>query len=1272
MVKTYIRADEHSISQRKNKLKKVEKTEEEDGQKNKYFDIWDVNPSFKDINNVLTIVKTIFLSVLTFSVILSSYIINHNPLISTVIGIFLLCIFIVVFHDQFFLLRNLFSFTFANKTIFNPFEHLVFWYDRNEYSTLYCTDRNDLTHLVLRIFEVKVIPQNIHPTIKQFIKALSSKRIRIPFSYQVIQKPIINVFDKESTRYSSLRSIESFTTSIYFSIFYHCKGILTEKKLERMRYYIKKYTNTLKSNFVANFHHFKIILLSDTALINALRTFFIKEEVTTSIGLVNKKKLLNGNSFSILRKALFIIVIIVYFDYILFSISINMIYVICINCLISIGFLMIWWRAVFFQITKSKLLHTENCVLVDPFKNIHFYKLREFPFSLFLQINNHLLLGLKMVNLKYILKSPFCLAEKFFESLNNYKLSFSYTLRNKPIGYYEFYKHGLNYVHEETQQKLLWKEIKNDADAEEWLGYQLGMWYSILTMSVNSYKFITTIKRENFNELEEDLTYKIESLKDAFNLHFQNYRIEDLRSQKLLSGYLFSILKNNHFRLNGTQLYELMVQGINLAPLTTVVDLLKKGVITKIAAEFNTPLYLQNFIIIGHTVNTEVLESEVPVGFTEEQIKSLLIVNGMPIHRELVAMKIVAELIKVGVPCLIFDFNGLWSILLDYFKNSQLINRILYFKLGSAFTIDPLISDIPYEEDNAEYLEYMFDAFGMAFQKDQRIIDMLRNMIKKNPDMDLKSIELDMQTLNDWQKNPINDSLLAVFSDFTHQDLSFFQNISGKDRIHANDFVKTDKTVIIDLSGLRDLDKKTFSTFLIIAKIIHYIKHRDEFHKKIIFIPNVDIFFNANFLDWKMNYGKINTFLDPLIHHEFGLVFSANQIRYLHSHLFNYFNNIISFRATDKRDIATLKAQMNLQELYGTGYYTSKRNNTYQIDYLMNMKNNEILVRRDDIYQPFPVVVDWNNIKSRKILPYGEIVEFMQDQGYNLTQSERRILEQAKKTIFEKDLGRYFPYRNEIISFLSEVQNFDQIGNLYKQKIKKHLKEILYPRISQKTNKKEHINKIRDDIFNLLVKHGYLVENHPKRASGSEALRTSYSVGDQYQRALEDYFEAKSRADSENQVDVIEKEIQKSEDLTNIFRPKPRKYIIQKENLKDAFAREFSDFNYDIFKIFRFINHNDYEKAIKIGHGLIKKYLLNVYKQFYNVNQILSINEVEKFIINLAKSEEFPFSKEEFESYIEKYDLINLENQNLEELAEDLYEYIYSFFIKIQNYIFEE
>jgi hypothetical protein len=779
------------------------------------------------------------------------------------------------------------------------------------------------------------------------------------------------------------------------------------------------------------------------------------------------------------------------------------------------------------------------------------------------------------------------------------------------------------------------------------------------------------VNSDDFAEMENELIHKIDLLRSAFNLSFQNFEIEDLRNHRLLSGYLFSTLKNNYFRLNGTQLHELMLQGATLSPLTTFTDILKKGVTTKIAAEFNTPLYLENYITIGQTENTEVMEAEVPVGFRLEQLKNLLIVNGMKDHRELVSMKIVAELMRTGVSSLVFDFRGTWSKLIEYFEGSRFSDNLLYFKLGSAFTTDPLKSDILYDNNNAEYLEYMFDAFGIAFKKDPRMIDMFRNTIKKNPDMDLKSIELDLQTLNDWQKSPINESLLTLFSDFTSQDLSLFQNISGNNKIHANDFIQTDKTVIVDLSTLRDLDKRLFFAFLIIAKIIHFVRHsNDKIHKKIIVMPNVDLFFNSTFLEWKMNYGKINIFLDPLLDHGFGLIFSANHIRYLHSHLFNYFHNIISFRATDIRDIATLKAQMSLQELSGTGYYSSKRNNTYQIDYLRNLKNDEILVRRDDIAQPFPAKVDWEQIKSKSILAYDDIVSFMEQQGYNLRHTERKILEQAKKTLFEKDLGSYTIYLNEIISFLDEIKTFDQVGNLYKQKIKKQLKEILYPKISRKTNKKEHIKKIRDEILNILIKQGYLVENHHKRASGSEALRTSYSVGDQYDRALDDYFEAKSRADSDIEIEILEKGIHKPDELPEIFQPQPRKFVIQKEKLKDAFAREFSDFNYDIFKIYSYIEEGEFKKAIKIEHGLIKKYILSVYKQFKNINRVLSLTEVQEFIIYLGTVEGFSFSKQELNEIIAKDEVVTLDENNLETIAHDVYQDIYSFFIKIQNYIF--
>ena len=37
--------------------------------------------------------------------------------------------------------------------------------------------------------------------------------------------------------------------------------------------------------------------------------------------------------------------------------------------------------------------------------------------------------------------------------------------------------------------------------------------------------------------------------------------------------------------------------------------------------------------------------------------------------------------------------------------------------------------------------------------------------------------------------------------------------------------------------------------------------------------------------------------------------------------------------------------------------------------------------------------------------------------------------------------------------------------------------------------------KIREDLFNVLIKYDYLIENHPKRAGRSESLRISYSVG---------------------------------------------------------------------------------------------------------------------------------------------------------------------------------
>lgn len=1215
--------------------------------------------------------KTIFLIFFFLFVIISMYILTQNLIISITIGLLCSIIFITIFHSEVYRLRYSLSLAFRRRVSFNPFEDIVFWYNKNDIATLYLSNRKDLNHVAIRIFQIDVIPENVHSAVHQFVKALSSKNSRISYSYQIIQKPIIPIFQKNSSREIVLKSMQSRVTSIYFTLFYHTKGILSTNKIDRMQYFIIKYSNTLKSNFVSWFHHFQASLLSGTTLINAVRSIFIQND-SNNFHSENKKKILKRYNSYTLNKLLLCVVLILYVDYILFFMNLLIIFIIVINLSFIISLVLIWWRSLLFQFTKSRLLKEDDILVENPFNKVLFYRIKEFPYSLFLHIDNRLLIGLKMVNLKYVYQTPFCLLGRFIESLNNHKISFSYTLKNQPLSYYDFYKHGLKNLNEINRSLMLWKKdtkIKDGIDAERWLGYRYGMWYSMLTMSINVYRFADSIEDTHFSELENELITQMDTMRGAFNINFQSYEVEDLKTSNLISGFIFSMVKNNLIQLNGTHLNYVMLQGANMYPLSNIADILKKGTPTKIAAEFNTPLYLENYITVGHTINTEVLEPEVPVGFTLEQLKNLLIVNGTSEKRDAISMKIVSELIKANVPSLIFDFTGDWAKLYNYFEDSKFKKDILYFKYGSAFIIDPTKSDVPYDPQNTEYLKYVYDAFALALKKDERTVEMFRNIIQKNPDMDLGSICIALQNQSEWEKTSISDSLLSLFSDFTQDDLTFFQPIH-EDNIVANYFVKNKKTVIVDLSVLRELKKKIFLTFIILAKIIHYVKNETDYYKKFIVVPYIDIFFDAYFLDLKRNYDKVDIFLNPLIEKNFGLIFSAHQIHYLHTNFLLYFNNLIALKTTDNRDISMLRNFMNLQELEGVGYYTRSRNQTYQILYLKNMKDNEVLIRRDDIDQPFPAYIDWKEIQEKDPLSYEDIVIFMKRRGFDLENTERKILENAQKTLFEIDLGHYIIYLKEIIKFLDEIKTIDQIGNLYKHKLKTQLKEIIYPKISQKTSKKEHIKRVRDELLNTLIKHGYLVEDHPLRASGSEALRTSYSVGERYREALDDYFQTKGRTQTDMQVQILEKATERP-DLENIFKVNPRKYIVPENKLKLALVREYSDFNYDIFTIYSYINREDYKNALKIEHGIIKKYLMNVYRHFYNVESVV-IADLNEFLTVLEDIKGFPFSKQELIDYIDKYQVLNLDGENLELLAKEIYQFIYNFLIKIQYYIYEE
>ncbi|MFX0004443.1 MAG: hypothetical protein ACFE9C_04735 [Candidatus Hodarchaeota archaeon] len=1241
--------------------------------KRDYLNIWDANPSFKDIVNNQVIPQTIFLLGITLGIIITMYVFTSYLPLSIGVGIIFCLGLILIFHDEIYLLRYFFQFFSRSKAEFTPFEDMVFWYKEHDTATLFISNRKDLVHVALRVYQIKIIAENIHPSVYQFVKALASKNVCMSYSYQIVQKPVILLFNNGKSQREWVESLQSRAASIYFSVFTQERGILTTHKLDKMLNKMAQYSSTLKSAIVSNFHHFQALLLTGNALLNAVRTFYLKEKVATYKNPIDKRRALGSTNSHTSLKFGICVGLIVYVSAFLIFMKLFIFYIIVINLAFITAFILLWWRSLLFQFTRSKLISEQDIILAEPFSNIRFYRVKEYPYSIFFHIENRLLIGMKLANLKYVYQRNFCHLEKFIESLNNQQVHFSYTLKNQPLNFYDFYKtfKGFRSLNEREQKRIVSfynTRITRGTEEERWLMVRAGMWLSTLTMSVNSYKFVDSLTDIVFEEVEEDLLHQINSLENAFNVNAQALNIEVMRTSTLISGYLFSVLKNNLYRLNGSHLNYLMMQGAHVMPFTEIVDVLKKATHIEIAAEFNTPLYLENYIIIGKTFNTEVLETEIPFGFTRVQLYNLLIMNGTFENRELLSMKIVSELIKAKLPSIVFDFDGKWSKLLSYFDGTEFKKDILYFKYGSSFIVDPIKSDLPYDQANTEYLEYIYDAFGLALKKDERIVEMFRQTIQKNSNMDLGAIQMELQNQTEWEKSPVNDLLLSVFADFTPNEMTYFQAIQGNSII-ASAFVQDKKTILVDLSVFREVKKKLFVTLVILSKIIHYTQHHDIYYKKFLVIPYIDNLFESYFLDMKRSYDKIDIFLKPLVEKKFGLIVSAHQIHYLHSNALLYLNNFITLQATYARDIAVLKNIMNLQELEGMGIYSAKRKHSHQINYLKNLKPDTVIVRREDIDQPFPAIIDIEKIQKSPTLRYEEIVKFMDSQGFDLHTSERRILEQARETVFEIDLGHYFVYIEEIIKFMNHILSIDQIGNLYKDKLKTHLKEFLYPKITEKTQNKQHIKKIIENVLDTLIKHHYLVENHPRRAGGGEALRTSFSVGPRYNEALEDYYKVKGKANREFQVEVLEKESNAHKDLQNIFPTQPRRYVIQEKNLKEALSREIGNLYYELFKMYGFINNRDYSSALKIKYGLIKNYLRGVYRHYYNTDAFV-LEGFNSFLTLLAKTKGFPFSKQELNDMIDHIPLVGIEDE--ESLVKENYQSISIFFRKLQNFINEE
>ena len=1250
MVKSYGEFLTEDINQsRKGKENKANgKESDKEKEENPYYSIWDTFPSYKDIDNTDTLKKAISFVVIEFVFFASLLFTTVDFVFSISATVIIGISFVIVFHKSFFSLRHILAFG-----AFNPFQNLVFWQTEYDKSVLYYTNNVDLITTGVSTLKIGIMPENVGPSLLTFIKGLHKNRT--PYTFQVVHKPlqIINgkAYDKNST----------FETILLFSTYYKVSGKITKSKLTKLVEELRLSVTALKTGISSNFHHFNISPLTGQELIEAFRSTVLKRDVPLE---PDSKKItcetVRLNLGVSIAKAGHIVVIVILLDISLLFLNLPLFYRFLLDIGIVISLLLVWWQELFFQLSKGKLFKSKEIKVIDPFAKIEFFKSRRTPEIIFYQIDGKTTGGIKMANLYFCSPPPYSNASKFYEALNKEGMPFTVTFQLSPLTFKKFDEEGFEYLKEE-EKYYLFNYRNNRERKDEWLRQKAGIWRVIATYSTSVVSNSPSLTYEAMDTIERRLVQQFNVLKTSFGNNFMNFKIKSLRNNLLESGLVFEALKNKFFRRNGTHLNYLLFQGKILTFLTVISNQFKKGVETRLAAEFNTPLQLTNEITVGSTINTEYLESEVPAGFLIEQVRNLFVTNGTNSSREFLVQKIVIELVKAGYPSVVFDFTGNWSKIMQIFQGSIYEDQIIYHKLGKTIVLNPLRSGIPYDKRNVEYLDYMFDAYALCFKKDERTIDTFKNTILRNPDIDVSTLVLDLTTQRDWEKSSVTETLLSFFREFSPQESSFIQHQQPQshDTAQAHDFITNDKTIIIDLSDVRDFDKQCYFALVVLSKFIHYLKTGESYIPKFIVLPHIDVIFDGYFLDKKIQYGKIDKFFTPFVNHRFGTIYSASQIRYLHPNVFNYFDNIVTFRASDKRDVAVLNGQMNLENLHGVGYYSNRRNEGYQTRYIAAMKQNEAVVKREDIYQLFPVQLDFEELQQTEPLSWQEIVSYMGKQGYDLEKTEKKIMKRAQTTLFESDFSGYSDLIEGIIKFLNSILAVDKVGNLYKKKVKEELRKILRPYIARVTKDKKREKEMVDNVFAILVSKQYLVESHPRRASGSESMQTSFAVGSHYQRVLKDYYD--SRDSSIITYEPVELE---SSQL-------PASEAINPIKLRSALSIHFAPIlYYEYFIMHQNLNHKKYEKVLETAKDLFLKFLHNVYKEYYSVNYAITSEDIEKFISNFGKVEGFPFTGDDLKQFLISCEKIEVNDQiNVSETCKNTFEMYSTIFDGFRQYV---
>ncbi len=962
--------------------------------------------------------------------------------------------------------------------------------------------------ILKKFFKVTALPTNLRGNFSMFVKQLASARA--PFAFQVVHAPsIVQEGVVESVLPKGVRprdwrefevkkdagwsvpgdQEEKWTTSVLFSTSVTARGYLhTKFGIRDLWKHIDAKAASLEAAFIANYHHAKLEPVMGVDLARTVQGLF-----PGSVAQSPKPFKRHVRSADLLKAGPVFLWL-----YLIWNLTagylpefLGWILFLSVTFISVISFVPTLW-----PVTSG----AGNVVYYSPWGKQRFYTLRRYGRTargiLCLREGTRRASTGGMAVFGHVALQGYADPAKWFRSVLASKVPILYQWEATPVSFESFRSIAKkNFASEYVAEGA---EEESGADQETFMSYWGGFWLANGMIGTRyDYDLPDLISHESFTAPRKACTQQLRDLCAVTLNSFRDCGLVRLRAQLMRAGV--SIMSAHAIRgwESGSGICQFLMAGSTFAPYVQLMPDLKRGLETCIPAEFNTPTNLDNYIVLGNGLNTEILREEGPAGLSEQCMASpVAVIGGSPRERAAVIQKVALELLSRGEGGIALDSTGAWTGLARATKQSGLWQKVTIQVAGQDFWADPFAL----AKITPGFADALCDAFMLILAWNETQRDYLHEAIHKVEEgsLELNAVTHALEMILAERSKYMGDPVLSTINMLVAgKNALFFR--SGAANFPAGTWARSNAIVILDFSPLPEPQQTvarvvTYLYFAFLAKAgaLSTRVYFDDAEEVVRLVRGTTL--------------HVERFAQHFALGNLPIVAGIGRPGSAFPSFLELFDAAVCLQVRNKRDLKSIAEVMAMDDKAEGGMYSEHRKSSYQIEFVQQLRPGWAVVKRSDRPEPFPVVLHLEDVARLPPVPPGDVrvesAPITTPPGAN----DGAPIEGTATTLIEHDLGPLGGLAAEVLDFLQAASSAQDLngGPVSHKLLADQLLYKLQPaqfkfNLSQKAGM-----DVRNRLLDALAAADYLRATYRKTPGGGETGATCYEVTPKFLEAQED------------------------------------------------------------------------------------------------------------------------------------------------------------------------